>query len=135
MEALEDLDKKFMKTKRGKKMAMEIKDVFDQLDDSVYHNKQGIHIDNKDLEHLDDEITDVVDEVKSFKKSKWAPIYKKKMEAAFKNKEAQSVNRRAYAFDKSKEGKALHKEVKEFGMALKKHPKVTDLPRSFAEED
>merc|ERR1711912_211781 len=71
MKDLEALDKKFMQTKRGKKMALEIKDVFEHLDDTVYHNKSGIHIDNKELAHLDDEIQDVIDEVKAFKKSRW----------------------------------------------------------------
>lgn len=135
MKDIEALDKKFMQTKRGKKMAMEIEDVFKQLDDSVYHNSKGIHIDNEDLNHLDDEITDVIDEVKSFKKSKWAKMYKAKMEALFRSKEAQVTGAKAHAFDKSAEGKALKKEVKEVGEALKKHVKVTDVPTSFEEED
>merc|ERR1712227_752294 len=75
MKDLEALDKKFLATPRGKKMKAEIEDVFRQLDKSVYHNKQGMHIDNDDPQKVDDELTDVADEMKAFKKSKWNAAY------------------------------------------------------------
>jgi len=134
MKDLEALDKKFMSTPRGKKMVAEITDVFHQLDKSVYHNKAGLQINNKELTHVDDELNDVEDEIKSFKKSKWNKMYDNKMKAVFSNKQAESVHRRAVHFKKSAQGKALKKEMKEFKMALKKNVKVTDIPKSFGED-
>jgi hypothetical protein len=52
-------------------MEAEWRDVFEALDKSVYHNKSGIHISNKDLQKVDDEMSDVVDQMKAFKKSAW----------------------------------------------------------------
>merc|ERR1712178_619217 len=129
MKDLESLDKKFLATPRGQKMKAEIEDVFRHLDKTVYHNKHGIHIDNKELQHLDDEMTDVADEMKSFKKSKWNKAYNDQMRKVFSNKQAQSLHRRLVAFEKSNEGQALKKELHDFKMALKKNVKVTDLPR------
>merc|ERR1712178_2879 len=134
MKDLESLEKKFLATPRGKKMKAEIEDVFRHLDKTVYHNKHGIHIDNKELQHLDDEMTDVADEMKSFKKSKWNKAYNDQMRKVFSNKQAQSLHRRLVAFEKSNEGQALKKELHDFKMALKKNVKVTDLPR-YDEED
>jgi len=62
-------------------------------------------------------------------------MYDNKMKAVFSNKQAKSVHRRAVHFKKSPQGKALKKEMKEFKMALKKNVKVTDIPKSLAEED
>merc|ERR1712227_698644 len=104
MHDLETLDKKFLATPRGKKMKAEIEDVFRQLDKSVYHNKQGMHIDNDDLQKVDDELTDVADEMKAFKKSKWNAAYNDKMQKVFNNKQAQSLRRRLVSFKNSKEG-------------------------------
>jgi len=134
MKDLEALDKKFLATPRGKKMKAEIEDVFRQLDKSVYHNKQGMHIDNDDLQKVDDELTDVADEMKAFKKSKWNAAYNDKMQKVFNNKQAQSLHRRLVSFKNSKEGKALAKELKDFKMSLKKNVKVTDLPKAMEEE-
>jgi hypothetical protein len=135
MKDLEALDKKFLSTPRGKKMKMEIEDVFKQLDESVYHNKAGLHIDNKEMMHLDDEITDVIDEMKAFKKSKWNQLYENQMKKTFSNKQAQSVHRRLVAFKNSNEGKALKKEMHDFKMSLKNNVKITDLPRFDEDSD
>lgn len=135
MKDLEALDKKFMSTPRGKRMAREIGDVFKHLDDSVYHNKAGLQIDNKALETLDDEVNDVEDEFKSFKKSKWQAAYDNAVKKVFTNKEAGAVDRRMKAFKASPQGKRLAKEIHELGQSMEKNIKVTDLPRNFSEED
>jgi len=136
MKQLEALDKKFMATPQGKKMAHEAKDIFEALDDAVYHNKKGdLRIDNDDLEDVDDEVADFIDEVKKFKKSAWAKKYDLAMKKVFSNKQAQSLHRRMVAFKNSNEGKALGKEMKDFKMSLKKNVKITDLPKNFEEED
>jgi hypothetical protein len=135
MKQLDALDKKFFATPQGKKMEREAKDIFEALDDAVYHNKKGLHIDNDDLEDVDDEVSDFIDEVKKFKKSPWAKKYDLAMKKVFSNKQAQSLHRRMVAFKNSNEGKALGKEMKDFKMALKKNVKITDLPKNFEEED
>ena len=118
MKDLEALDKKFLATAQGKKMKAEIEDVFRQLDKSVYHNSQGMHIDNEDLQKVDDELTDVADEMKRFKKSAWKAKYEQQMQKTFNNKQAQSLHRRLVAFKNSAEGKALSKELKDLKLAL-----------------
>jgi hypothetical protein len=136
MKQLEALDKKFLATPQGKKMEREAKDVFEALDDAIYHNKKGdLHIDNDDLEDVDDEVKDFIDELKKFKKSHWAKDYDHAMKKVFSNKQAQSLHRRMVAFKNSNEGKALGKEMKDFKMSLKKNVKITDLPKNFEEED
>ena len=49
MRDLDALDNKFLATPRGKRMATEIEDVFKVLDKSIYHNKNGLMIDNGEL--------------------------------------------------------------------------------------
>jgi len=56
---VEALDKKFLSTPRGKKMAKEAADVIVQLDKSVYHNKAGLQINNKELNKVDEELEDL----------------------------------------------------------------------------
>jgi len=135
MKDLETLDKKFLATPRGKRMATEIEDVFQQLDKSIYHNKHGLLINNDELDHVDDELNDVEDQLKSFRKSKWDKMYTRAMKKVFTNKEAKSVERRMVAFGASPQGKRLEKEMKELDAAIKKNVKITDLPKNFSEED
>jgi hypothetical protein len=116
-------------------MKAEIEDVFRQLDRSVFHNKSGLSIDNGELKKVDDEVDDVVAELKSFKKSKWDKLYENQMKKTFSNRQAESVHRRMVTFKKSAEGKALKKEMHEFKDSLKKNVKVSDLPKNFGEED
>ena len=75
MRDLDALDNKFLATPRGKRMATEIEDVFKVLDKSIYHNKNGLMINNDELENIDDEINDVEGQFKSFKASKWNKMY------------------------------------------------------------
>lgn len=51
MKSLEALDKKFTRTKLGKRVAKEIDDVLEQLHDTLEYDqkKHTLHIDNKDL--------------------------------------------------------------------------------------
>jgi len=134
MKDLETLDKKFLATPRGKRMATEIEDVFQQLDKSIKHHKGGLMINNDQLDHVDDEVNDVVDQFKSFKKSKWSKMYEGALQRAFTNKEAKSVERRLKAFKVSSEGKRLEKEMRDLDASLKKNVKITDLPKNFSEE-
>ena len=50
-----------MRSPAGKKLMAEWKDVGDALENHVYHNKSGIHIDNTDMHDVEDELIDVED--------------------------------------------------------------------------
>ena len=129
-----ETEKAFMKTKQGKKMVQEWEDVFKTLDETVYHNKKGLYIDNDHVDDLSDELDDVEDEYKKLAKSPWGSKLKKVYTDAFTNKEWKSVGRRGEAFEKSKEGQALKVELDDFGKALKENVKVTDVPEEWKKD-
>lgn len=116
-------------------MAAEWGDVFNQLDKSIYHNKDGIYIDNDEMDTLSDELDDVGDQYDQLKKTHWWGDFGKAYDAAFTNKQAHAVYRRADAFKKSPQGQALKKEVKEFKGTVKKNVEVTDVPESWKKGD
>lgn len=58
-------------------MKQEWADVFNQLDDTIYHNKNGIYIDNKEMDTLSDELDDVGDQYDQLKKTPWWGKFKK----------------------------------------------------------
>jgi len=66
--------------------------------------------------------------------SKWAKLYENAWTKAVHSPEGQQLGRRMETFGKSKEWKMLEKELKELDMALKKHVKVSDLPKDMQEE-
>lgn len=66
--------------------------------------------------------------------SPWAKLYEKAWEKAVTSPEGKQLGRRMETFGKSAEWKMLEKELKELDMALKKHVKVTDLPKDLLED-
>lgn len=112
-------------------MKAEWADVFHQLDKSIYHNKNGLYIDNDEIDTLSDELDDVGDQYDQLQKTPWWGKFKTAEKAAFTNKEAHGVYRRADAFKKSAQGQALKKEMKEFKGTVKKNVEVTDVPESW----
>jgi len=132
--AVHELDQKFLASPRGKRLVAEWKDVFDTLDKSVYHNKSGFHIDNKQMPHLEDEIEDVADQYEELDKTHWARKYDRAYHDLFTNKEAERLHVRAKAFKHSPQGKALKKEVKEFKQELKENVEVTDIPEHWKKD-
>jgi len=135
--AIKKLDKKFLKTERGKKMAAAWGSVFkklDQMEKETFTNDDELYIDNKHLDQLTDRVEDLEDQYESLEKSKWGKIYKKAYEKAFTNDEAHSVERRAKKFKHSKEGKSLKKELEDFGHSLEKNVEVTDVPERWKKD-
>lgn len=129
---LEELDKKFLASPEGKKLVMEWTDFGEQLKQSIKETPQGIHIPNKDLEAIGDELDDVAYEYKKLEKSEWARAYEAGWNAAVHNKEAAAVQRRAETFEQSAEWKALEAELKDLDQAIDQNLKVTDLPKDAA---
>ena len=128
---LKELDKKFYASERGQRLVHEWEDVFKALDETVYHNEDGIYINNEEMKHLGDELEDVGDEYKDLETTHWKEDYDAAFKAAFSNKEAASVGRRGETFKKSKEGMALKKEMKEFKQSLKDNIEVSDVPEDW----
>lgn len=131
---LEKLDEEFKASPEGKKLVQEWKDVFKALDGAVYHNKKGIHIDNKKILEVEDELTDVGAEYEALEGSVWEKRSEEAWEAALNNKQAHSVKRRAKSFEHSAEGKALKHDLENFGKALHDNIEVTDVPEHWKKD-
>lgn len=131
---LKRLDEAFVKSPEGQRLVREWDDVFKTLDEVVYHNDDGIQIDNDEMPHLEDEIDDVIHEYEELDGGAWDRAYDKGWEAATHNKEFASVGRRAESFKKSKEGHMLGKEVHDFKMSIKKNVHVTDVPEEWKKD-
>lgn len=50
-------------------------DVFNTLDEAVYHNDKGLYIDNGKVQAVSDELDDVEYEYKKLEKTHWAPEF------------------------------------------------------------
>lgn len=134
VKALKRLDKKFIASPEGQRLVEEWKDVGRTLDGAVYHNDKGFHIDNAKLQELEDELDDVADQYEQLEGSKWDKAYTKAWEKAVTNRQAKGLKRRAKSFKKSAEGKALKKELKEFGKSLHDNVEVTDVPEHWKKD-
>ena len=134
VKAIEELDKKFLASREGKELMMEWEDFGHALKEHVKETKDGIHIDNKGFEIIEDEADDIEHEYKMLHGSKWDKAYQEVWEKALSTKEAKSVGRRFETFSKSDEWKMLEKELKDLDLALQTHVKVTDLPEDMQAE-
>jgi len=113
----------------------EWRDVGHELKAHLKKTKNGLHYENKHIDDLSDELDDVADEYKALDGSKWDKAYEVALKRAFATKQAESLGRRAKTFGESNEGKALHKEMVDLKMAIKKNLKITDIDSSDDEED
>jgi len=128
---LKKLDKKFLKSPAGKRLIKEWKDVGRVLKNNLHKTENGVYLPNKAMKKLSGEMDDVADQYKGLEGSKWHKAYKAGWKAATHSKSAKNLGKKAHAFKKSKPGKALRKEVGELKHALKKHVKVTDIPKAW----
>jgi len=131
---LKKLDKAFVASPEGQALVREWEDVFKSLDGAVYHNDSGFHVDNSALQNLEDELDDVADQYEQLEGSKWDKAYHGAWDKAVNNRQAKSLGRRAESFKKSAEGKALGKELKDFGESLKQNVEVTDVPEHWKQD-
>lgn len=132
VEALKELDKKFLASPEGKRLVAEWTDFGEALKHSIKETPNGLHIPNDKLQAIGDEADDVAYEYKKLEKSEWAKAYEAGWNAAIHNKEAQSVERRAKTFEKSAEWQMLERELQDLDLAIKQNLKVTDLPKDTA---
>lgn len=132
---IKKIDEAFLKTEQGQDMVAAWKDVFHAMDEVVVeHGDEGIVIDNDHLDNLSDELEDLGGEYERLGKSDWGKKYESAWKAAFTNKEAKSLGRRAEAFKASPEGKYLKMEVQDFKDSLKENVEVTDIPETWKDD-
>merc|ERR1712206_8444 len=127
--AIKALDKKFLASPEGKELMAEWKEFGETLKEHIKKTKDGIHIDSEGMHIIQDEADDIEHEYKMLHGSKWEKAYDAAWKKATTSPEAKSVGRRWDTFSKSPEWKMLAKDLKELEAALKKHVKVTDLPK------
>jgi len=128
------LDKAFYSSPEGKRLIAEWRDVGEVLDDHIYHNKTGIHIDNGAMPEIEDELDDVADQYEQLGKTHWAKKYDAAYKAFFTNEEHASVKRRAESFKNSRPGQALKKEMQEFKKSVHDNVEVSDIPEDWKKE-
>merc|ERR1712167_355721 len=116
---LKALDKKFLASPAGKKLMKEWHDFGVALKKHIKKDKNGIYIDNKHMDDIEDELDDVKDQYKKLEGSKWDKAYTAGWKAAIH----------------SNEGKMLKKEVVELKNKIKQHLKITDLKDSDSSSD
>lgn len=81
--------------------------------------------------HVSKELDDVSDHYEYLGKTHWAKKYDGAYKNLFHSKAFGNLHAAGEAFGKSKAGHVLGKEVHEFGGALKKHVKVTNIPKKW----
>jgi len=133
VEHLKELDKKFLASKEGKALVKEWTDFGEALKKHVKKTDKGIHIENENMDDIEDEFDDVMDQYKSLEGSKWDKAYHKGWEAATTSEEAESVARRWKKFEHSKEAKKLGASLKNLDETLKENVKVSDVPKKWKE--
>merc|ERR1712167_19657 len=116
---LKALDKKFLASLAGKKLMKEWHDFGVALKKHNKKDKNGIYIDNKHMDDIEDELDDVKDQYKKLEGSKWDKAHTAGWKAAIH----------------SNEGKMLKKEVVELKNKIKQHLKITDLKDSDSSSD
>ena len=129
--ALKKLDQEFLASPEGKELVAEWKDFGEALKSHIKETKNGIHIDDEGMQIIQDEADDVEHEYKMLHGSEWEKKYDAAWKAATSSKQAEQLGRRFDTFSKSDEWKMIETELKELDAALKKHVKVTDLPKDM----
>jgi hypothetical protein len=132
---LKALDKKFLASPAGKKLMKEWHDFGVALKKHIKKDKNGIYIDNKHMDDIEDELDDVKDQYKKLEGSKWDKAYTAGWKAAIHSNEAKALHKAKMGFKNSNEGKMLKKEVVELKNKIKQHLKITDLKDSDSSSD
>merc|ERR1712167_425644 len=127
---LKALDKKFLASPEGKRLMKEWHDFGMALKKHIKKDKNGIYIDNKHMDDIEDELEDVKDQYKKLEGSKWDKAHTAGWKAAIHSNEAKALHKAKMGFKTSNEGKMLKKEVVELKNKIKQHLKITDLKDS-----
>ena len=113
VQAIEELDKKFLKSPQGQKLMKEWKEFGEALKTHVKQTPNGVHIDSEAVEIIEEEAEDIEEEMDDFKKSKWQKKYNRAWKKALKTPEAERLGKSLDKFGKSPQWHALEKELKE----------------------
>lgn len=109
------LDERFLKSPDGRRLIKEWQDVGRVLEKNIKHTKNGLHFPNKKMQKLSKELDDVSDHYEYLGTTHWSGKYNLAYKNLFTNKEFRGVKKAGHKFKMSPAGRALHKEVKEFG--------------------
>lgn len=131
VEHLKELDKEFLASDEGKALVKEWKDFGEALKKHVKETEKGIHIDNENMDDIEDEFDDVMDQYKSLEGSEWDKAYKAGWEAATTSDEAESVKRRWEKFEHSEEAEMLGESLEDLDETLKENVHVSDIPEKW----
>ena len=135
VQAIKELDQKFLKSKEGQELMQEWKEFGEALKTHVKETPNGIHIDNEGVKIIENEADDVAAEYKQLEHSRWAKKYDRAWKKALETEEAEKLGHSLDRFGKSKEWHALEKELKELDQSLQKHVKVSDLPEHWDDNE
>lgn len=128
---LKKLDARFLRSNDGKRLVKEWKDVGRVLKNNIRETKRGLHLNNRAMPKLSKELDDVSDHYEYLGTTHWDGKYKRAYKRLFTAPTFKKVKFAAHRFKHSVAGKMLKKEVKEFGGAIKKNLKVTDVPKKW----
>lgn len=121
-----------MKSNDGQRLIKEWKDVGRELKHAVKKTPHGIKINNRKLNGaVSKELDDVADHYEYLGGTHWNNKYKLAYKQLFTSPAFNNLKKAGANFKKAPAGKMLKKEVMEFGGALKKHVKVTDVPKKW----
>ena len=109
----------------------EWKEFGEALKKHVKETPNGIHVDNKGVQIIEDEAEDVGDMYKKLEHSHWGKKYDVAWKKALETKEAEKLGHSIDNFGKSKEWHMLEKELKELDASLQKNVKVSDVPEHW----
>ena len=128
--------KKFKHSPKGQALKKEIKEAVQKTVSKIKKEKNGFHIDNKELPGIKKEWNDVEAYYnKNLKGSGWEKGFEAKAKALAHTNAAAELKKDLEAFDKTTKGKQLEHELKQALRTTKRNIKVDDLPKNMMEDD
>ena len=107
---------------------LEWQDFGHSLNEHIYWNDSGVHIDQEGMHVIEDEADDIEHQYEMLEGSKWDKAYTAQWKKILASPESKSVGRRFDTFSKSGEWQLIEKELRDLDKALKTHVKISDLP-------
>lgn len=132
---LKDLDKKFYSSAEGQKLMKEWHDFGKALKKAIKPTPNGVHINNKEIEHAEQEARDIEAQYKHLEHTHWNQDYKQAFGKVMHSKEARNLHGYVeHKWKPSREAKRGYKEAHELGHAIKENVKVSDIPNHWKKE-
>lgn len=132
---LKALDAKFKASPEGKKLMAEWKEFGEHLKAAIKPTKNGIHIDNAELDIAEENAEDIEDQYKHLEHTHWAQDFDGAFHDVTTNKEAKALHKYVETkWKPSREAKRGKKEIMELGKAIHDNVEVSDIPDHWQEE-